>query len=94
MTKFNNDYQEKIKILLASGWQKTSDDKGIFKEFNFKNFIDAFSWMNKVALISEKINHHPEFFNVYNKVEIKLTTHDQGGLSAKDIDLAEKIEKL
>ena len=94
MNKFNNDYQEKINILFSSGWQKSSDDKSIFKEFNFKNFIDAFSWMNKVALISEKLNHHPEFLNVYNKVEIKLTTHDQGGLSTKDIDLAEKIEEL
>ena len=94
MNKFKNDYQEKINILLRSGWQKSSDEKSICKDFNFKNFIDAFSWMSKVALISEKLNHHPEFLNVYNKVEIKLTTHDQGGLSTKDIDLAEKIEEL
>ena len=50
--------------------------------------------MSKVAFLSEKNNHHPEFTNVYNKVEIKLTTHDTGGLSTKDIDLAEKIENL
>ncbi len=94
MNEFDSDYQEKINILFKLNWQKSNDEKAIYKEFKFKNFIDAFSWMNKVALISEKLNHHPEFLNIYNKVEIKLTTHDQGGLSTKDIDLAEKIENL
>tara|TARA_Y100001968_G_scaffold258233_1_gene245168 strand:+ start:1001 stop:1288 length:288 start_codon:yes stop_codon:yes gene_type:complete len=64
------------------------------KEFKFDNFIEAFGFMSKVALISEKMDHHPTWQNTYNKVTIELTTHDAGGLTSNDIRLAESIDKL
>ena len=70
------------------------DNKMIKREFKFNNFIDAFAFMSKVALLSEKMDHHPNWQNVYNKVKIKLTTHDKGGITTNDIKLAESIDKL
>ena len=70
------------------------DNKTIKKEFKFDNFIDAFAFMTKVALLSEKIDHHPNWQNTYNKVIIELTTHDKGGITTNDIKLAESIDKL
>ena len=70
------------------------NNKSIKKEFKFYNFIDAFGFMSKVALLSEKMDHHPNWQNTYNKVTIELTTHDIGGLTTKDIKLAEAIDKL
>jgi 4a-hydroxytetrahydrobiopterin dehydratase len=70
------------------------DNKTIRKEFKFYNFIDAFGFMSKVALLSEKMDHHPDWQNTYNKVKINLTTHDKGGITEKDIKLAESIDKL
>ncbi|WP_340679427.1 4a-hydroxytetrahydrobiopterin dehydratase [Paraglaciecola sp.] len=67
------------------------DDK-LVKTFKFKSFIRAFGWMSQMAIWAEKINHHPEWFNVYNKVEVKLTTHDVGGISELDFKLATKME--
>ena len=63
------------------------------KTFVLADFIHAFAFMTKVALHAEKLDHHPEWFNVYNKVEIDLTTHEAGGLSAKDFELANLINK-
>ena len=70
------------------------DNKTIKKEFKFDNFIDAFGFMSKVALLSEKMDHHPDWQNTYNKVKINLTTHDKGGITTNDIKLAESIDKL
>ena len=70
------------------------NNKTIMKEFKFKNFIDAFGFMSKVALLSEKMDHHPDWQNTYNKVKINLTTHDKGGITTNDIKLAESIDKL
>ena len=70
------------------------DNKTIKKEFKFENFIEAFGFMSKVALLSEKIDHHPDWQNTYNKVKINLTTHDKGGITINDIKLAESIDKL
>ncbi len=72
----------------------TIDNKTIKKEFKFENFIEAFGFMSKVALLSEKIDHHPDWQNTYNKVKINLTTHDKGGITNNDIMLAESIDKL
>ena len=69
-------------------------DKCIKKEYTFENFIDAFGFMSKVALLSEKMDHHPDWQNTYNKVIIKLTSHDIGGITTNDIRLAEHIDKL
>ena len=70
------------------------DDEKLYKELEFKNFIDAFGFMTKVAITAEKMNHHPEWFNVYNKVQIHLTTHEAGGISENDVNLARKIDTL
>ncbi len=79
-------------------WKKIEEADGksyLIKEFKFKNFIEAFSFMTKVALLAEKANHHPDWSNVYNKVIIKLNTHDAGDtVTAKDIALSELIDKL
>ena len=70
------------------------DNKTIKKEFKFDNFIDAFGFMSKVAILSEKLDHHPDWQNAYNIVSINLTTHDKGGITTNDIKLAESIDKL
>ena len=70
------------------------DNKTIKKEFKFNNFVEAFSFMTKVALLAEKIDHHPNWQNTYNKVIIELTTHELGGISTNDTKLAEDIDKL
>lgn len=62
------------------------------KTFTFKSFIRAFGWMTQVAMWAEKLKHHPEWFNVYNKVEVKLVTHDVNGISELDFELAKKME--
>lgn len=76
----------------VKGWSFQND--GIEKEFQFKDFVEAFGFMARVALLAEKANHHPEWSNVYNKVHIRLTTHDAGGLTDKDFELAGEIERL
>ena len=69
------------------------ENNTLTRSFKFKDFIEAFSFMTKVALIAEKMNHHPEWSNVYNKVDITLTTHDKGNtITDKDRELAEKID--
>ena len=70
------------------------DNNTIKKEFKFDNFIEAFGFMSKVALLSEKMDHHPDWQNTYNKVIINLTTHEKGGITTNDIKLAESIDKL
>lgn len=75
-----------------SGW--SVENGKLHKEFKFKNFVEAFGFMSSVALIAEGMNHHPEWFNVYNKVTIDLTTHDVGGISNYDFEFASKIDKL
>lgn len=71
------------------------EDNKLLQTFKFKNFVEAFGFMSKVALIAEKMNHHPEWKNVYNKVEITLTTHDKGNtITEKDRELAKAIDQL
>jgi 4a-hydroxytetrahydrobiopterin dehydratase len=78
--------------LLEKGWSFSNDSINI--EFVFKDFVGAFSFMTAVAIESEKLNHHPNWENVYNKVKISLCTHDAGGVSLKDFELAAKIDLL
>lgn len=81
-------------INLLKNWQLNESKECIEKTFLFKDFLEAWGFMNQIALIAETMNHHPEWFNVYNKVHIALSTHDCQGLSQKDFDLAQKIDKL
>lgn len=70
------------------------EDGKLTKIYQFKNFVEAFGFMTRVAIVAEKKSHHPEWFNVYNKVKVQLTTHDVEGLSYKDFDLAKRVETL
>ena len=73
-------------------WSYDEAAQGIRRKLTFTDFAAAFGFMTRVAIIAEKADHHPEWFNVYNRVEILLTTHDAGGLSQRDIDLAKAID--
>ncbi|WP_454883820.1 4a-hydroxytetrahydrobiopterin dehydratase [Sphingomonas oryzagri] len=76
------------------GWEHDTARDGIAKRFAFDDFVGAFGFMARVALLAEKADHHPEWSNVYNKVAILLTTHDAGGLSMRDVELARAIETV
>lgn len=76
------------------GWTYDADRDAIRRSFRFEDFTAAFAFMTAVALMAEKADHHPEWFNVYNRVDIVLTTHDAGGLSQRDVALARKIDAL
>ena len=88
--------EEERKSWLAAlpKWSLARDGDAIERTFEFEDFSQAFGFMARVALLAEKRDHHPEWFNVYNKVEIALTTHDAGGLSLRDVKLARKIDAL
>jgi len=76
------------------GWLVTKDNRAIVRLFEFGDFIEAFSFMTRVAIYAERTNHHPEWSNVYNRLNIRLTTHDCGGLSERDIGLARQINEM
>lgn len=76
------------------GWAELPGRDAIAKSFKFADFNAAFAFMARVALKAEKMDHHPEWFNVYNKVDIVLSTHDAGGLTARDIELAKFIDRV
>lgn len=80
--------------LLDNGWSMVEGRDAIAKTFEFKDFTHAFSWMTRAALWAEKWDHHPEWFNVYKTVQVTLSTHDVGGLSALDAKLARKLDSL
>lgn len=80
--------------LTKTGWALMEGRDAIQKEFLFKDFNAAFGWMTRAAIWAEKLGHHPEWFNVYRKVSVTLTTHDVGGLSELDIKLAQKMDAL
>lgn len=86
---------EEIVALLKTleGWQHETGPDRLVKQFQFADFNEAFGWMSRVALMAEKLNHHPEWRNVWNKVEVVLTTHDAGGLTALDGKLAKFMDK-
>lgn len=87
--------ESEIDLKLKSTLEKWKlDSNQLVREYKFKDFIEAFGFMTKVALLAQQANHHPEWSNVYNKVKIHLTTHDAGGITEKDFDLALEIENL
>ncbi|AXI56370.1 Putative pterin-4-alpha-carbinolamine dehydratase (plasmid) [Pseudoseohaeicola sp. NH-UV-7] len=83
-----------LEPLFASGWEMVPERDAIRKTFVFKNFVEAFGWMTRVALWAEKWDHHPEWDNVYKTVNVVLTTHDVDGLSTLDAKLARKMDSL
>jgi 4a-hydroxytetrahydrobiopterin dehydratase len=86
--------QQAIQSALAEleGWELR--DGKLYREFRFDDFVGAFAFMSGVALCAERAGHHPEWFNVYNRVEVWLTTHDAGGITARDTDLAAEMNAL
>ena len=83
-----------LAALEESGWMSCADRDAIRKTYKFRNFSEAFGWMARTALAAEKLNHHPEWRNVYNVVEVVLATHSIGGLSDLDIKLAKTMDRL
>lgn len=83
--------EAQTRLVFLEGWNYANN--GIVKSFTFRDFLGAFSFMTRVAILAEQHNHHPEWSNVYNKVEIRLTTHDAGGLTDQDFRLADAIDK-
>jgi 4a-hydroxytetrahydrobiopterin dehydratase len=79
-------------LLSLEGWKM--EKGGIIKSFVLENFKSALDTMNKIGEVAEEMNHHPEWFNVYNKLDIRLSTHDKGGITQLDIDLAKAIEEI
>lgn len=82
----------KQKLPTPAGWSRDGERDAISREFAFPDFNRAFAFMTQVALAAEKRDHHPEWSNVYNKVRVTLTTHDAGGVTEKDLDLARFME--
>ncbi|KAG5666124.1 hypothetical protein PVAND_017701 [Polypedilum vanderplanki] len=85
---------ELLEPLLKTGWSMVEGRDAIYKEFLFKNFNEAFGFMSRVALLADKMDHHPEWFNVYNKVQVTMSTHDCGGLSTRDIKVATFMDDI
>uniref|UniRef100_A0A1B6DMD8 4a-hydroxytetrahydrobiopterin dehydratase n=1 Tax=Clastoptera arizonana TaxID=38151 RepID=A0A1B6DMD8_9HEMI len=83
-----------LQPLLKNGWKKDSSKDAISKEYLFKNFNQAFGFMSRTALMAEKMDHHPEWFNVYNKVQVTLWSHDVQGVSSRDIKLATFMDQV
>ncbi|RVV97850.1 4a-hydroxytetrahydrobiopterin dehydratase [Mesobaculum littorinae] len=85
---------EDLAPLLASGWSMVDGRDAIARRFEFRNFIEAWGFMTRAAMQAEKLNHHPEWSNVYNTVDVTLSTHDADGLTALDVKLAKRMDKL
>jgi len=95
MTKSNSKLSSSavdMKLAELEHWSLHSDK--LYRRFVFADFVEAFGFMSRVALLAERMDHHPEWSNVYNRVEIHLTTHDAGGITARDFDLAQRINRL
>ena len=76
------------------GWDYSAGEAAIKKTYKFSDFSEAWAFMTRAALLAEKIDHHPEWFNVYNRVEVKLTTHDADGVTGLDIEMATAMESF
>jgi len=89
--KLNDDEIDK-RLKELPGW--SLHDSKLTREFHFPNFVDAFGFMTRAAMVAEKADHHPEWFNVYNKVTVQLTTHECDGISERDFSLAATMNEL
>jgi 4a-hydroxytetrahydrobiopterin dehydratase len=93
MTSRLTDSERSAALAGLPEWAPVQQRDAISRSFRFADFNAAFGFMSRVALMAEKLDHHPEWFNVYNRVEITLSTHDAGGLTSKDIELARFIDR-
>ena len=87
-----SEAKPELTALITNGW--IEKDKKLRKDFTFVNFRDAFGFMTRCALEIEKKDHHPEWFNVYNKITVEWTTHDAGGITSKDVEMAAFMDRL
>ena len=92
MTAKLDQAQRAAALQELAGWRVEASRDAIVKRFVFDNFVEAFGFMTQVALVAERMDHHPEWSNVYKTVDVLLTTHDAGGLTMKDIELARAME--
>ena len=81
-------------VAALDGWTRAEGREAIVKTYTFADFNAAFGWMCRAALMAERMDHHPEWFNVYNRVEVTLTSHDAGGVSDRDVRLAKFLDSL
>jgi 4a-hydroxytetrahydrobiopterin dehydratase len=84
----------KTALAKLSGWAEVPGRDAIAKTFTFKNFSEAFGFMTRAALVAEKLDHHPEWFNVYKTVDVTLSTHEAEGVTERDVKLAEAMDKI
>jgi 4a-hydroxytetrahydrobiopterin dehydratase len=82
------------KLAAVSGWSIDAGETALSRSFSFKDFSEAFGFMTRAALVAEKLDHHPEWKNVYKTVDVRLTTHDAGGLTGLDFDMAAAMDKI
>jgi len=93
MSKLNEEERASALAQLA-GWELHPQRDAILRSFRFRDFAEAFAFMTQVALAAEKADHHPEWSNVWNRVDVLLTTHSDGGLTQKDVALARRIDRI
>ena len=91
MAELLNDREREKALAELDGWQEATGRNAITKSFKFRSFNEAFAFMTRTALEAEKMDHHPEWFNVYNRVDVTLSTHSAGGVTELDIKLAKKM---
>ena len=84
----------KAALARLPGWSEVKDRDAITRTLVFRDFNEAFGFMTRAALVAEKLDHHPEWFNVYDKVEVTLATHDAGGVTERDVELAAAMDRL
>ena len=94
MTQKLSAESRKAALTKLTGWSEVKGRDAISKKFVFADFNEAFGFMARVALAAEKLDHHPEWFNVYKTVEVTLSTHDAGGLTERDVALAEAMDRF
>ncbi len=92
MVKKLTDVEFGTALRSLAGWAPVADRHAMTKSFVFNDFSQAFAWMARVALLAERMDHHPEWFNVYNRVDVTLATHDAGGVSSRDVAMAEAMD--
>lgn len=94
MAKKLTDDARRQALATLSRWEEVEGREAIRKIFQFADFNAAFGWMSRIALLAEKMDHHPEWFNVYNKVDVTLATHDAGGITDLDITMAQAMDRF
>ena len=94
MAKRLSEEEQRTALNELSGWSLVTGREAITRTFTFRDFNEAFGFMTRAALVAEKMDHHPEWFNVYKTVEVTLSTHDAGGVTDLDIKLAQAMDKL